>query len=75
MFCYCHCVIDVHCSLCVLPLLHYRAASSQHIVSINRRHLNEVMITKAEECSAVKFFFEHKLEYMDKRQGTLVFNR
>ncbi|CAI4224799.1 unnamed protein product [Auanema sp. JU1783] len=34
----------------------------EHIVSINRRHLNEVMITQAEKCGNVRFFFEHKVK-------------
>ncbi|VDP05168.1 unnamed protein product [Heligmosomoides polygyrus] len=33
----------------------------EHIVSINRRHLNEVMITQAEKSKNVRFFFEHKV--------------
>ncbi|KAI6189760.1 Kynurenine 3-monooxygenase [Aphelenchoides bicaudatus] len=33
----------------------------QHIVSINRRHLNEAMITESEKFPNVTFFFEHKI--------------
>lgn len=44
----------------------------EHIVSINRRHLNEVMITQAEKCPNVKFFFEHKVKSVDYEKKHLV---
>ncbi|CAJ0590327.1 unnamed protein product [Cylicocyclus nassatus] len=44
----------------------------EHIVSINRRHLNEVMITQAEQCSKVKFFFEHKVRSVDLDKKELI---
>ncbi|TKR66772.1 hypothetical protein L596_023014 [Steinernema carpocapsae] len=44
----------------------------EHIVSINRRHLNEVMITQAEGYDNVKFFFEHKVRQMDLKKKTVV---
>ncbi|EYC36098.1 hypothetical protein Y032_0934g3107 [Ancylostoma ceylanicum] len=44
----------------------------QHIVSINRRHLNEVMITQAEKSSKVKFFFEHKVRSVDLDKKELI---
>ncbi|XGW03517.1 hypothetical protein V3C99_015027 [Haemonchus contortus] len=37
----------------------------EHIVSINRRHLNEVLITQAESSKKVRFFFEHKVRSAD----------
>ncbi|CAD6200189.1 unnamed protein product [Caenorhabditis auriculariae] len=43
----------------------------EHIVSINRRHLNEVMITQAEKCPNVKFFFEHKVKNVDVDKGSI----
>ncbi|KAI6225197.1 Kynurenine 3-monooxygenase [Aphelenchoides fujianensis] len=47
----------------------------QHIVSINRRHLNEVMLTEAERFENVRFFFEHKVQKIDLRKRMLVFER
>uniref|UniRef100_A0A914XSS5 FAD-binding domain-containing protein n=1 Tax=Plectus sambesii TaxID=2011161 RepID=A0A914XSS5_9BILA len=47
----------------------------QHIVSINRRHLNEVMITQAEKFPTVKFFFEHKLRDTRIAEGQLIMER
>uniref|UniRef100_A0A914DQW9 Kynurenine 3-monooxygenase n=1 Tax=Acrobeloides nanus TaxID=290746 RepID=A0A914DQW9_9BILA len=52
----------------------------EHIVSINRRHLNEVMITEAEKFgnhkfNGVKFFFQHKVIKVDSRKGILLVNR
>ncbi|CAI2353930.1 unnamed protein product [Caenorhabditis sp. 36 PRJEB53466] len=44
----------------------------QHIVSINRRHLNEVMITQAEKSPNVKFYFEHKVKSVDYEKKQLV---
>ncbi|KAK0419053.1 hypothetical protein QR680_013925 [Steinernema hermaphroditum] len=44
----------------------------EHIVSINRRHLNEVMITQAEEYDNVKFFFQHKVRRMDMKLGVVI---
>ncbi|CAP39652.1 Protein CBG23368 [Caenorhabditis briggsae] len=44
----------------------------EHIVSINRRHLNEVMITQAEKSPNVKFFFEHKVKSVDYDKKQLV---
>ncbi|PAV61097.1 hypothetical protein WR25_25337 [Diploscapter pachys] len=44
----------------------------EHIVSINRRHLNEVMITQAEKCDRVRFFFEHKIRSVDLDKKELV---
>ncbi|CAL2044731.1 unnamed protein product [Caenorhabditis brenneri] len=44
----------------------------EHIVSINRRHLNEVMITQAEKSPNVKFFFEHKVKSVDYEKKQLV---
>ncbi|CAB3397140.1 unnamed protein product [Caenorhabditis bovis] len=44
----------------------------EHIVSINRRHLNEVMITQAEKCPNVKFFFEHKVKGIDYEKKELI---
>ncbi|KAJ1360008.1 Kynurenine 3-monooxygenase [Parelaphostrongylus tenuis] len=44
----------------------------QHIVSINRRHLNEAMITQAEKKSKVKFFFEHKVQSVNIEKKELV---
>ncbi|KAH7699152.1 Protein KMO-1, partial [Aphelenchoides avenae] len=46
-----------------------------HIISINRRHLNEVMITEAEKFENVKFFFEHKVLKADPNKGTLLVDR
>uniref|UniRef100_A0AC34Q523 Kynurenine 3-monooxygenase n=1 Tax=Panagrolaimus sp. JU765 TaxID=591449 RepID=A0AC34Q523_9BILA len=46
----------------------------EHIVSINRRHLNEVMITEAEKYPNVKFYFEHKVIKADPKKGTLTVN-
>uniref|UniRef100_A0A7E4VIH6 Kynurenine 3-monooxygenase n=1 Tax=Panagrellus redivivus TaxID=6233 RepID=A0A7E4VIH6_PANRE len=43
----------------------------EHIVSINRRHLNEVMITEAEKHPQVTFFFEHKVIKADVNKGKL----
>jgi hypothetical protein len=31
------------------------------------------MIGKADECSTVHFYFDHKLEHFDKRDNKLVF--
>ncbi|WKY11239.1 hypothetical protein Q1695_003088 [Nippostrongylus brasiliensis] len=47
----------------------------EHIVSINRRHLNEVMISQAEKGKNVKFFFEHKVRSVDleKKEMAVVF--
>ncbi|KAH7694348.1 Protein KMO-1 [Aphelenchoides avenae] len=47
----------------------------QHIISINRRHLNEVMITEAEKFENVRFFFEHKVLKADPNKGTLLVDR
>lgn len=47
----------------------------QHIVSINRRHLNEAMITEAEQFPNVKFFFEHKACKVDLQKQTLFVQR
>ncbi|CAJ0924533.1 unnamed protein product, partial [Mesorhabditis belari] len=46
----------------------------QHIVSINRRHLNEVMITLAEKSPNVRFFFEHKVKSVnvEKQELTVI---
>ncbi|KAE9550629.1 hypothetical protein FO519_006172 [Halicephalobus sp. NKZ332] len=46
----------------------------EHIVSINRRHLNEVMISEAEKFENVRFFFEHKVIKADPRTGTMTVN-
>jgi kynurenine 3-monooxygenase len=47
----------------------------QHIVSINRRHLNEAMISRAEEFDNVHFFFEHKVCKVDLKNRTLFVQR
>jgi kynurenine 3-monooxygenase len=47
----------------------------QHIISINRRHLNEVMITEAEKFQNVRFFFEHKVKKVDAHKGSLSIQR
>ncbi|KAK6755838.1 hypothetical protein RB195_014305 [Necator americanus] len=47
----------------------------EHIVSINRRHLNEVMITQAEKSQNVKFFFEHKVRSVDLDKRELLVTR
>ncbi|ETN69549.1 FAD binding domain protein [Necator americanus] len=47
----------------------------EHIVSINRRHLNEVMITQAEKSQNVKFFFEHKVGSVDLDKRELLVTR
>uniref|UniRef100_A0A0N4Z5L6 Kynurenine 3-monooxygenase n=1 Tax=Parastrongyloides trichosuri TaxID=131310 RepID=A0A0N4Z5L6_PARTI len=44
----------------------------EHIVSINRRHLNEIMITEAEKFDKVSFYFEHKVIKADSRKKELV---
>ncbi|GMT09505.1 hypothetical protein PFISCL1PPCAC_802, partial [Pristionchus fissidentatus] len=44
----------------------------EHIVSINRRHLNEVMITQAELSHNVRFFFQHKVKKVDLEKNELV---
>ncbi|CAD5222639.1 unnamed protein product [Bursaphelenchus okinawaensis] len=44
----------------------------EHIVSINRRHLNEVMISEAEKYDNVEFFFEHKVQKVDMRNKRLI---
>uniref|UniRef100_A0AC35F6Z8 FAD-binding domain-containing protein n=1 Tax=Panagrolaimus sp. PS1159 TaxID=55785 RepID=A0AC35F6Z8_9BILA len=46
----------------------------EHIVSINRRHLNEVMITEAEKFPNVRFFFEYKVVKADPKAGCVTFN-
>lgn len=46
-----------------------------HIVSINRRHLNEVMLTEAEKSPNVRFFFEHKVVKVDLKRRTLFVQR
>uniref|UniRef100_A0A0N5B8E4 Kynurenine 3-monooxygenase n=1 Tax=Strongyloides papillosus TaxID=174720 RepID=A0A0N5B8E4_STREA len=43
----------------------------EHIVSINRRHLNEIMITEAEKFHKVNFNFEHKVIKADPRKKEL----
>ncbi|CEF68804.1 Kynurenine 3-monooxygenase [Strongyloides ratti] len=43
----------------------------EHIVSINRRHLNEIMITEAEKFNKVKFYFEHKVIKADCKKKEL----
>ncbi|CAJ0577171.1 unnamed protein product, partial [Mesorhabditis spiculigera] len=40
----------------------------QHIVSINRRHLNEVMISLAEQSPNVHFHFQHKIRAVNVEQ-------
>ncbi|KAK6017523.1 FAD binding domain protein, partial [Ostertagia ostertagi] len=47
----------------------------EHIVSINRRHLNEVLISQAESNEKVKFFFEHKVRAVDvdKKEMSVTF--
>ena len=47
----------------------------EHIVSINRRHLNEVMISEAEKFGNVRFFFEHKIIKADPKNGVLTVNQ
>ncbi|VDK52933.1 unnamed protein product [Anisakis simplex] len=47
----------------------------QHIVSINRRHLNEVMISQAEKYEEVNFFFEHKVLKVDLDSKQLILKR
>jgi hypothetical protein len=44
-------------------------------VSINRRHLNEAMISRAEEFDNVHFFFEHKVCKVDLKNRTLFVQR
>uniref|UniRef100_A0A158P8W2 Kynurenine 3-monooxygenase n=1 Tax=Angiostrongylus cantonensis TaxID=6313 RepID=A0A158P8W2_ANGCA len=44
----------------------------EHIVSINRRHLNEAMITQAEKKPTVKFFFEHKVQSVNIEKKELI---
>ncbi|CAD5231926.1 unnamed protein product [Bursaphelenchus xylophilus] len=44
----------------------------EHIVSINRRHLNEVMITEAEKYDNVEFLFNHKVCKVDLRKKVVV---
>uniref|UniRef100_A0A915DSS7 Kynurenine 3-monooxygenase n=1 Tax=Ditylenchus dipsaci TaxID=166011 RepID=A0A915DSS7_9BILA len=41
----------------------------QHIVSINRRHLNEALIDEAEKYPTVKFFFQHKIVKLKSSNG------
>lgn len=43
----------------------------EHIVSINRRHLNEVMISLAEKNPNVKFFFKHKVKGVDVQNNEI----
>uniref|UniRef100_A0A1I7WGS2 FAD_binding_3 domain-containing protein n=1 Tax=Heterorhabditis bacteriophora TaxID=37862 RepID=A0A1I7WGS2_HETBA len=50
----------------------YGQPGEHHIISINRRHLNEVLISKAEVCKKVKFFFEHKVRAIDLDKKELV---
>ncbi|KAK5986954.1 FAD-dependent monooxygenase [Trichostrongylus colubriformis] len=47
----------------------------EHIVSINRRHLNEVLISQAESSKKVRFFFEHKVTAIDleKKEMSVAF--
>uniref|UniRef100_A0AC35TMR8 Kynurenine 3-monooxygenase n=2 Tax=Rhabditophanes sp. KR3021 TaxID=114890 RepID=A0AC35TMR8_9BILA len=44
----------------------------QHIISINRRHLNEIMISAAEKFPKIKFMFEHKVVKVDSRKKQLI---
>lgn len=41
-------------------------------MSVNRRHLNEVMITEAEKHDRVSFLFRHKVRGVDLKRRTLL---
>uniref|UniRef100_A0A0K0E3L4 Kynurenine 3-monooxygenase n=1 Tax=Strongyloides stercoralis TaxID=6248 RepID=A0A0K0E3L4_STRER len=43
----------------------------EHIISINRRHLNEIMITEAEKFDKVNFNFKHKIIKADIKNKEL----
>ena len=47
----------------------------QFITSINRRLLNEVMLSAAEKQPNVDVHFEHKLRSFDPASGKLIFAR
>eukprot|EP01135_Chromosphaera_perkinsii_P006762 Nk52_evm10s578 gene=Nk52_evmTU10s578 len=48
--------------------------AEQHLYSVDRRLLNEVLLNEAEKISAVNFHFEHKLESANFDSGKMVFN-
>lgn len=45
----------------------------QYIMSVDRRHLNEVLLTEAEKCPNLKLHFNHKVKDCDFDSGTVTF--
>lgn len=45
----------------------------QHINSISRRGLNELLLTEASKCPHVAFYFEHELVQIDARSASASF--
>jgi len=53
------------------PILY--GTKDQYIMSVDRRLLNEVLLTEAEKCDNVKIHFHHKLLSCDFKTGDILF--
>ncbi len=60
---------------CYTHVLDLSSLPPKFIRSIDRRNLNEVLLTEAERYPNVHLHFEHKLKSFDVKKNELVFER